>query len=106
LTGDAGENFQRWLSAGGAVNGVNSEGEWERVSGRIASSDVIVDALLGTGLRGVVTGITGKAITAVNEFSRNATAARPSLILSVDMPSGLPSDEKWRRGQFCARIKR
>jgi ADP-dependent NAD(P)H-hydrate dehydratase / NAD(P)H-hydrate epimerase len=98
LTGDAGENFQRWRSAGGTVNVVNTETEWEKFSGAIASSDVIVDALLGTGLRGAVTGLTGKAISAVNEFSKNATLARPSLIISVDMPSGLPSDGEAAEG--------
>src|SRR6202171_3456273 len=64
LTGDASENFQRWRSAGGAVNVVDSENEWQQVNGVIGSSEVIVDALLGTGLRGPVTGITGKAISA------------------------------------------
>jgi NAD(P)H-hydrate epimerase len=34
----------------------------------------------------------------VNEFSKNATAARPSLIISVDMPSGLPSDGEAAEG--------
>src|ERR1700676_202127 len=98
LTGDASENFQRWRNAGGTVNVVGSEREWEKVSGALASSDVIVDALLGPGLRGAVTGITGKTISAVNEFSKNATAARPSLIISVDMPSGLPSDGEAAEG--------
>ena len=92
LRGDASENFQRWRSAGGTVTVVDNENGWEKVSAAIASSDVIVDALLGTGLRGAVTGLSAKAITAVNEFSKNATAARPSLVISVDMPSGLPSD--------------
>jgi hydroxyethylthiazole kinase-like uncharacterized protein yjeF len=98
LTGDAGENFQRWRSAGGAVNVVNTETVWEKFSGAIGSSDVVVDALLGTGLRGAVTGLTGKAISALNEFSKNATGTRPSLIVSVDMPSGLPSDGKAAEG--------
>jgi hydroxyethylthiazole kinase-like uncharacterized protein yjeF len=98
LTGDASENFQRWRTAGGAVNVVGSEREWEKFSGAIGISDVIVDALLGTGLRGAVTGMTAKAITAVNEFSQNATAARPGLIISVDMPSGLPSDGEAAEG--------
>jgi hydroxyethylthiazole kinase-like uncharacterized protein yjeF len=57
-----------------------------------------VDALLGTGLRGAVTGITARAITALNELSKNATAVRPSLIISVDMPSGLPSDGEAAEG--------
>src|ERR1700693_1570083 len=39
LAGDAGENFQRWRSAGGTVNVVNSENEWEKFSGAIESSD-------------------------------------------------------------------
>ena len=98
LLGDARENFQRWRRAGGTVNVVGSESEWGKVSAALASSDVIVDALLGTGLRGAVTGTTGKAITALNEFSKNATAARPSLIISVDMPSGLPSDGEAAEG--------
>src|ERR1700722_16987041 len=92
LAGDARENFQRWRRTGGALNVVDSENEWQKVKGTIGSSDVIVDALLGTGLRGAVTGLTAKAISAVNEFSKNATAARPRLIIAVDMPSGLPSD--------------
>ena len=98
LTGDANENFQRWRSGGGTVNVVNGESEWRKISAQIARSDVIVDALLGTGLRGVVTGMTGKAISAVNEYSKNATGARPSLIISVDMPSGLPSDGEAAEG--------
>lgn len=98
LMGDANENFQRWRNIGGTVNVVDAGGEWKKVSSAIASSDVIVDALLGTGLRGAVTGITDKAISAVNEFSKNATAVRPSLIISVDMPSGLPSDGEAAEG--------
>jgi ADP-dependent NAD(P)H-hydrate dehydratase / NAD(P)H-hydrate epimerase len=98
LIGDARENFQRWHSTGGAVNVVDSDSAWQQVHDAIGSSDVIVDGLLGTGLRGAVAGMTGKAITAVNEFSKNATAARPSLIISVDMPSGLPSDGEAAEG--------
>jgi hydroxyethylthiazole kinase-like uncharacterized protein yjeF len=98
LTGDASENFQRWRNTGGTVNVVGSESEWEKISGAIASSEVIVDALLGTGLHGAVTGITARAITALNELSKNATAVRPSLIISVDMPSGLPSDGEAAEG--------
>src|ERR1700731_3956834 len=33
LTGDASENFQRWCSAGGAVNLVDSEREGDKVMG-------------------------------------------------------------------------
>jgi hydroxyethylthiazole kinase-like uncharacterized protein yjeF len=98
LTGVASENFQRWRDAGEAVNVVDSESVWRQVNSAIVSSAVIVDALLGTGLRGAVTGLTAKAIMAVNEFSQNATAVRPSLIIAVDMPSGLPSDGEAAEG--------
>ncbi len=98
VTGDAGENFQRWRNAGGKVDMVDSEASWEKIRPAIAGSQVIVDALLGTGLRGPVTGLLAKAISDVNEFSNNATAARPSLIISVDMPSGLPSDGEAAEG--------
>lgn len=97
-TGDARENLERWRVAGGAVSAVESESEWEKVSGAILDSDVIVDALLGTGIRGAVTGMMAAVISKVNEFSKNATAARPSLIIAVDMPSGLPSDGEAAQG--------
>src|ERR1700688_517424 len=79
LTGDARENFQRWRSTGGALNVADSENGLQKGQGTIGCSVVIVEALLGTGLRGAVTGVTAKAISAVNEFSQNATAPRPSL---------------------------
>ena len=68
MAGDAGENFQRWRNSGGAVQVVDSERSWEKVFPAIAASPVIVDALLGTGLRGAVTGVVARAIADVNEF--------------------------------------
>ena len=105
--GDASENFQRWRDGGGSREcGGRTKATGKSAGGSDASSDVIVDALLGTGLRGAVTGSQRKAISAVNEFSRNATAARPSLIISVDMPSGLPSDGEAAEGPVLRRTKR
>jgi ADP-dependent NAD(P)H-hydrate dehydratase / NAD(P)H-hydrate epimerase len=92
MAGDAGDNFQRWRNSGGAVQVMDSQRSWENFLPAIAGSHVIVDALLGTGLRGAVTGVVARAITGVNEMSHEATAARPSLIIAVDVPSGLPSD--------------
>jgi ADP-dependent NAD(P)H-hydrate dehydratase / NAD(P)H-hydrate epimerase len=98
MVGDAAENFQRWRSSGGAVHVVDSERSWEKMFPAIAGSPVIVDALLGTGLRGAVTGVVARAIADVNEISRDATAVRPGLIVAVDMPSGLPSDGEAAEG--------
>ncbi|MEQ1474414.1 MAG: NAD(P)H-hydrate epimerase, partial [Candidatus Acidiferrum sp.] len=57
FSGDAGENLQRWRASGGAMQVVNDEGGWSQHRQTIKNSDVIVDALLGTGLRGPVTGL-------------------------------------------------
>jgi hydroxyethylthiazole kinase-like uncharacterized protein yjeF len=92
LHGDAAKNFQRWANAGGKVTRIRDEKEWEAVWPEVASADVIVDALLGTGLRGAAKGVVAQAIEDINRVSRNATAAMPSLIVAVDTPSGLPSD--------------
>lgn len=92
LKGDAAQNFERWRGLGGAVTILQAEADWKRAWGEITEADVIVDALLGTGMRGVATGLLGWAIEDVNRLSRNATAPRPRWIVAVDTPSGLPSD--------------
>src|SRR5271163_118006 len=92
LRGDAEANFLRWQKIGGGVTVVSSESLWASVWPEIADADVIVDALLGTGLRGAATGLLAKVIDDLNDLSRSARLARPGLIVAVDTPSGLPSD--------------
>ncbi|HEY1423923.1 MAG TPA: NAD(P)H-hydrate dehydratase [Candidatus Acidoferrum sp.] len=92
LRGDPATNFRLWQETGGETVFIEKEGAWAELLPRVASADVILDALLGTGLRGAATGLIAKAITDLNSFSRNATAPIPALIVAVDMPSGLPSD--------------
>jgi hydroxyethylthiazole kinase-like uncharacterized protein yjeF len=98
LQGDAEANFLRWQKIGGGVTLVSSESLWESVWPEIADADVIVDALLGTGLRGAAKGLLAQVIQDVNRLSGNATLARPGLILAVDTPSGLPSDGQAAEG--------
>jgi hydroxyethylthiazole kinase-like uncharacterized protein yjeF len=98
IRGDAGANLARWLEAGNTIVRVDSEAAWGKVWPSVADSHVIVDALLGTGLRGAAIGLIGQAIEDVNRLSANATAARPSFILAVDTPSGLPSDGQRAEG--------
>lgn len=50
----------------------------------IARSHVVVDALLGTGTRGVPTGLTAALIERIN------ASGRP--VVALDVPSGLPAD--------------
>src|SRR6266851_5904878 len=90
--GGAAANLARWRDAGNKIEPIISEVDWERVLPEIGSATVIVDAMLGTGLRGAASGVIARAISDINRLSRNATLPLPALILSVDTPSGLPAD--------------
>jgi len=96
--GDAGTNLARFLKGKGRVAWIKNENEWQDSWPAIASSEVIVDALLGTGLRGGATGTFARAIYDLNELSEYATGPRPALLLAVDTPSGLPSDGERAEG--------
>src|SRR5271165_5701763 len=102
VRGDAEKNLKRWLEAGGEVEVVEGEPDWERAWRGVRESHVIVDAMLGTGLKGAASGAIAAAITAVNERSHKATGSWPSLILAVDTPSGLPSDGEAAEGPVLA----
>jgi NAD(P)H-hydrate epimerase len=92
LRGDAATNLHRWRNLGGDIISIGDEKAWEAVRGEVGGADVIVDAIFGTGFRGVASGAVGQAIADINRMSRDATAARPAVIFAVDTPSGLPSD--------------
>lgn len=52
---------------------------------------VVIDAILGTGVTGAVRGAALQAIRLVNEYSR-----RCRMVISIDMPSGLPTEPRNR----------
>lgn len=52
---------------------------------------VAIDAILGTGVTGAVRGAALQAIRLVNEYSR-----RCRMVISIDMPSGLPTEPRNR----------
>jgi hydroxyethylthiazole kinase-like uncharacterized protein yjeF len=93
LRGDAAANCEEWKRLGGDVALVPDETSWKLAWPDVVAADVIVDAIFGTGFRGPLPPLIKRAIDDVNHFSGNATAPRPALILAVDTPSGLPSDE-------------
>lgn len=76
LLGDARRAFDDAVAA--AVSMINYDGQ------RIDGFDLIVDAMLGTGLEGEVQGVWREAIEAVNEIG--------SPVVAVDIPSGLSAD--------------
>src|ERR1700674_751791 len=90
VEGDAGVNMKRWQQGLGDFRVVTSIPEGDQVRTELDNANVIVDALLGTGLRGPVEGLLGSVIADVNA-ARTKNGTRISAI-SVDMPSGLPSD--------------
>ena len=92
LRGDAAENFLRLKKSGAEIRIIPDPDGWHASRGKLAKSRVVVDALLGTGLKGRVEGLLASVITDGNTISRDATAIRPDAVVAVDTPSGLPSD--------------
>ncbi|MBI2844495.1 MAG: NAD(P)H-hydrate dehydratase [Armatimonadetes bacterium] len=88
MKGDAGVNLEIALKSGIAVEEVT---EIAQVRRALAHSDLVVDALFGTGIRGEITGLAGEVIDAINE------SIRP--VVAVDLPSGLDADT----GQIAGR---
>jgi len=76
LRGDARQAYQDFRASGGDVKGFAEE--------HLGAGEVIVDALLGTGLKGSVREEQARVIRAVN------AAATP--VFALDVPSGLDSD--------------
>ena len=88
---DAADNFFLWQRQGGALALIEDEAAWQKKLQDVGRAQIVIDALLGTGLRGAAEGLIARAIEEINRASRNATGARP-FVLAVDTPSGLPSD--------------
>jgi NAD(P)H-hydrate epimerase len=86
LRGEAAENFQRLRSTSLKPATIHDATVWAEARNSLASADIVVDALLGTGLRGKVEGLLAQAIQDVNR--RDAQFA----VVSVDIPSGLSGD--------------
>jgi len=84
LSADAGANFERARSESLDLVCAPDELGWERCLERIPAGTLVVDALLGTGIRGAVRGLTGRVIQDLTR--KNFT------IVSVDLPSGLDAD--------------
>lgn len=83
LAGDARTMYRRFVRAAGkrAVQPCPSP---DRLRRRLEASDIVVDALLGTGLSSAVGGIYQTAIEAMN------VAGLP--VMAVDLPSGIHAD--------------
>ncbi len=86
LRGDAAENFKRFQSASGDLRIVRTAAEWATARNAVPGARIVVDALLGTGLRGPAEGLIAHVIQDIPDLRGRAE------IVSVDIPSGLSSD--------------
>src|SRR5260370_37739448 len=73
VRGDAAENLARLIKSGAKIQEVTTCAQWERGRGEIAKSRLIVDALLGTGLKGKGERLLASVIADVTRISRDDT---------------------------------
>jgi len=86
VRGDAAVNLMRWQGASGEVNVILNEVDWRSSKGPLASAEITVDALLGTGFHGPVEGLLMHVVQDVNRRGPG------KFVVAVDIPSGLPAD--------------
>src|SRR5579862_640894 len=84
VKGDAATNLTRWKKGQGKLS-VDRAGK-PVVPAEFAADAVIVDALLGTGIRGAVEGRLAEVIETVNRHKPGCD------VVAVDIPSGLEAD--------------
>ncbi len=106
IHGEAATNLQRWQQGSGELRVVTSAHQWDAARVDLDLADLVVDALLGTGVKGRVEGLLGSAIEDVNAWrERRAGAWREKktgrvrgagrrFVIAVDMPSGLASENE------------
>jgi hydroxyethylthiazole kinase-like uncharacterized protein yjeF len=84
--GDAATNLRRRRNSSRELRVIRTAKEWQSSKAALASAGIIVDALLGTGVRGPVEGILQDVIQDLNRRRSEQT------VVSVDIPSGLHAD--------------
>ena len=83
IKGEAGENLNIIDKMGVELIEVETV-KLEEVQEAIQNSDLIIDAILGTGLQGKVTGLKAKIIDLINITNKE--------VVAIDVPSGLDTD--------------
>ncbi|WP_353743975.1 NAD(P)H-hydrate dehydratase [Pseudothermotoga sp.] len=84
LSVEAGENFKRLKSVGGDIRVLGVDVTLDDVADIMKKCDIVIDALLGIGIKGEVRGQIAELIKLINLYS--------NYVVSIDIPSGLDSD--------------
>jgi hydroxyethylthiazole kinase-like uncharacterized protein yjeF len=84
LTGDSATTFRKYKQAGGQTRQVADEASIGGVQPLICESEILVDAIFGTGLNAPVQGPAAVVINCMNASGRR--------IVAIDLPSGLHGD--------------
>jgi NAD(P)H-hydrate epimerase len=87
VAGDARVHLQAYEKSGGTLVEGGSAGGWTAAEGLLRTADLVIDALLGTGLDQEPRGIARDAIASIR-----GAAERGIPVLAVDLPSGVSSD--------------
>ncbi len=87
VKGDARVHLEAYERGGGAIVEAAGAEEWRSVAPGLDRADLIVDALLGTGLKRAPEGVIADAIAAIRKLAEGGVP-----VLAVDLPSGVPSD--------------
>jgi ADP-dependent NAD(P)H-hydrate dehydratase / NAD(P)H-hydrate epimerase len=85
VAGDAAANLARLQESGAEVRLVRDARTWESLRGTLDGTDIFLDALLGTGVRGSIEGLLAAVISDLNRHARGS-------VVAVDIPSGLNAD--------------
>jgi len=84
VRGDAAANLEILSRMGGPLFEILNLEEWESRKEKVAANDLLVDGILGTGLKGAVKGFFQEIIEFVNSLGKP--------VVAIDIPSGLDSD--------------
>ncbi|MDA2926102.1 NAD(P)H-hydrate dehydratase [Acidobacteria bacterium AH-259-G07] len=84
VSGDAQVNLHAYLKSGARAVEVTDSAEWGKISEKFSGYEIIVDALLGTGIGKPLSGLYSQVVSTINSTK--------AFVLSVDIPSGMFSD--------------
>ena len=89
MQGEAAENCRHWQAMGAPLHVVLSAAEWQKKKTEATSAEIIIDALLGTGVAGTIRDLPAQVIQDVN----GRDGKDRSVVVAVDIPSGLPAND-------------